>query len=837
MKIKAYINILKRKSFFLMLFSLIAFEINAQQSVSNTNGKISGRIVDSASGQPVEFASISLSVQGTDKEIDGMMADDKGAFELTNIAAGTYKLQIFSIGYKSGVKNNIVVSKANPEVNVGDIRLVNTTSKLAAVTVAADKNTVQYEVDKMVYNVTKDMTSQSSVATDVLKKIPEIEVDVDGNVELQGDADIRFLINGKPSTVFGNNLADVLQSIPASQIESIEVITSPGAKYDAEGTAGIINIVLKKSDAEGINGSVSLSGGTRLENGSFNLNARKGKFGAHAFLSGNGQLTSTTQNSITSSGQDTGSTTSQLTQNGPSNFRRDGYESGIGFDWEITPKNTISGEVGYDFFENNNAGTLNGETILRDESGNILSDEDDLLNTSSSFHQQTIDWNIDYRHTFHKKDEDLEMLVTSSTSNNYSYYMQSQQHLSNDSIFNGSYGNNPGISQETDISVDYADPLTKNISLETGAKTVLQDITSTSDVYLLDPTSDYYDYNAEQSSSLNYKNNIYAGYVSGKFKFFHWLNAVVGTRYEYTQINAYFSNSGNVDVQPYGILVPSAIFSHAFKNNQTLKISYSHRVERPSYTKLNPFINASNPENITTGNPALLPEIGDKVELGYNKILPKGGNIFLTLFYRLNTHDLQPYTIYYPTYKAGDSTYTNVSVTTPANIGSEKNIGMNIFGSIPIKKKITLRSNISLFQRYINTGFSTGGNVSGFNYRINLNGTYKISKTITVEVFGNFNSPRVNAQGTYPAFFTYNFAIRKQLFNGKGSIAATATNPFNYYINQTANIVGENFTLINTRDLPYQSFGFNFTYTFGKLQFKDEKEPEDKNLNPPDEEN
>lgn len=813
----------------LILFSISALDVNAQQAASNATGKITGMIIDSATGQPVEFASISLSLQGIDKEIDGMMTDDKGSFILTNIADGTYQLKIFSIGYKPGIKQNIVINKANANVKLGNIKLVSVSSKLAAVTVAADKNTVQYEVDKMVYNVDKDMTSQTGVATDVLKKIPEVEVDIDGNVELQGNSDIRFLIDGKPSTIFGNNLADVLQSIPASQIQSIEVITSPGAKYDAEGTAGIINIILKKSTAQGINGSMSLSGGTRLENGSFNLNARKANFGAHAFFSGNGQLTSTTINTLNSSGQDTGSTTSQLRQNGSSDFRRDGYQSGIGFDWEITPKNTITAGLGYNFYQNNNVGTANSETVIQNTTGNILSDADNTIYTSSNFHQQAFDWNADYKRTFDKKDENLDILVNSSTSNNYTYYMQTQQHLSNDSVFNGSYGNNPGISKETDISIDYDEPIVNNISIETGAKAVVQDINSTSNVYLLNPAADSYNYSTTQSSSLDYKSNIYAGYLSASVKLFKWLDVKAGARYEYTRINAYYSTSGNVYIQPYGTIVPSAIFSHAFKNDQTIKISYTRRIQRPNYYNLDPFVNASNPYNITTGNTALQPEIGDKVELSYNKIFEKGANIYITLFYRDNTHDIQPYTTYYPTYKVGDSTYTNVAVTIPDNIGHETNIGLNIFGSLPIKHKLNLRSNVSFFQRYINTGFSTGGNISGFNYRINLNATYNISKTVTAEVFGNFNSPRINAQGTYPAFFSYNFAIRKQMFNEKGSIAITATNPFNYYVNQTTNLSGENFTLVNTRELPYQSFGFNFTYKFGKLEFKNVKEEEDQN--------
>ncbi len=817
-----------------ILLLLCSSAVIAQQSDSKAAGKITGRITDSANGQPIEYVSISLAVQETGKEINGIVSDEKGAFILADIPPGTYKVLFFSIGYKATNRDNINISKTNATVNFGNIRLSNASSSLKEVTIDADKRTVEYKIDKTVYNVDKDITSQTGVATDVLKKIPEVSVDVDGNVELQGNANIRFLINGKPSTIFGNNLADVLQSIPASQIQSIEIITSPGAKYDAEGTGGIINIVLKKSTAQGINGSMSLSGGTRLENGSFNLNARKGKFGAHAFFSGNALLTSTTVTNMNRTGQDSLNEPSELIQNGNSQFWRRGYQSGFGVDWDINSKNTLSAELGYDYFGNNNVGTANRATITQDASGNILSDINDLINTSSNFHEQSLDWNIDYKKTFKKEDQELDISVSSSLENDYSYYMQTQTHLANDSVFSSSYGNNPGLERETDIAIDYTQPFSNGVKLETGAKTVLDNISSTSNVYLLNQASDDYDYNTTQSSSLNYKSNVYAGYLSATFKLLKWLDMKTGLRYEYTQISAYYSTAGNVNIQPYGTLVPSAVISHTFKNNQTLKIAYTRRIERPDYYDLNPFVNASDPKNITTGNTALHPEIGDKIELGYNKTLEKGGNIYLTLFYRDNTYDIQPYTIYYPTYKVGDSTYTNVAVTMRENIGREENIGLNIFGSIPIKSKVNLRSNISLYDRYIYTGFSTGGNINGFNYRINLNATYEFTKTFTIELFGNFNSSRINAQGTYPAFFTYNFAIRKQIFNKKGSIALTATNPFNYYINQTTNLTGDNFMLVNTRQLPYQSFGFNFTYKFGKLEFKKEKETEDSNQTPPE---
>jgi outer membrane receptor protein involved in Fe transport len=289
-----------------------------------------------------------------------------------------------------------------------------------------------------------------------------------------------------------------------------------------------------------------------------------------------------------------------------------------------------------------------------------------------------------------------------------------------------------------------------------------------------------------------------------------------------------------VTIAPYNTFVPSLVISHTFKHNQTLKISYSHRIERPDSRDLNPFLNASDPKNITTGNPNLRPEIGDKIELGYSQPVAKKGNITTTLFFRGNTNDIQSYTRYYPTYKIGDSTYTNVAITSRENIGHENNYGLNVYASVPVTEKINIRTNISGFERYIFTGISSTGNIHGFNYRANLNATYQVSSTLVIELFGNFNSRRINAQGMMPSFTTYNFAFRKQLFHKKGSIAITATNFLNEYVNQKTNITGDNFTLENLRQLPYRSFGINFTYKFGKLEFKKEKEAEDINLtNPP----
>ena len=812
---------------------ILDYNISAQNG-SSTIGKISGKIIDSITTQPIEYATISLISQANNKIVNGATANSKGVFNLVNISEGSYKLLVDFMGYKRYEKNNIVISKQNPNVVIGNIALINKQTTLKAVTITADKSFVENKIDKIVYNTEKDITSQGGVASDILNKLPQVSVDVDGNVELQGNSNIRFLIDGKPSILFGSNITDVLQSIPSSQIQSIEIITNPGAKYDAEGTGGIINIILKKSNAQGINGNISLSGGTRLENGSVNLNARKGKIGVNVYFSGNAQMTSTTVNNMNRSSQDT-STTSRLLQAGTSNFYRNGFQSGIGIDWDVSPKNNITATFSYNNFGNNNNGNANRESICQDASGNTLSDIKDAIITSNKFREYDYECNLGYKKKFKKEDQTFEMLFTSSRGNIYSHYEQAQKYILSDSIYNSSYGNNPGIENETTVDANYSQPLGSNAVFETGAKTYIDHINSISDVYLLTPSTGNYNFNNTQSSSVDYNRIVSAGYVSATFKLFKLLEIKTGFRDEYTEAKADFSNSGVFNIKPYNTIVPYMVISRTLKNKQTLKISYTHRIERPDYRDLNPFINASDPKNITTGNPNLLPEIGNKIELSYSQTYKNGATITPTLFYRGNKDDIQSYTNYYPTYKVGDSTYTNVAVSMRENMGREDNFGLSLFASIPITKKINLRTNINCFQRYINTGIATGGNIHGFNYRINCNASYQLTSTLIIELLGNFNSHRINAQGTMPAFTTYNFAFRKQLFHKKGSIAFTATNFFNKYIDQKTELTGENFTIDNTRQLPYRSFGINLTYKFGKMAFKKEKDVEDINLtNPPE---
>lgn len=266
------------KFFLTVLLFIVSTQVQAFDDVA---GKVTGKVIDAVSKQPIEYATITVLNKSTKNVINGTITDGTGSFVIKGLAPGNYIFKIQSLGYQEYTINTVSVQK-NASINLPVIALAKQENVLQGVTVTAKKPLVENKIDKMVFNAEKDLTSQSGVATDLLKKVPMVSVDVDGNVQLAGSSSIQFLINGRPSTAFGNNIADVLQAIPASQIKSIEVITNPGAKYDASGLGGIINIILKDNHAKGINGNLSLTAGTLLQNGSFNLTARKKNFGINA---------------------------------------------------------------------------------------------------------------------------------------------------------------------------------------------------------------------------------------------------------------------------------------------------------------------------------------------------------------------------------------------------------------------------------------------------------------------------------------------------------------------------------------------------------------------------
>lgn len=797
----------------------------AQNSVKS---RVSGKVVDAAAQKPIEYATVTITNQ-FGKAVNGAVTDNKGNFEIADIATGKYVIVIDFIGY-TAFKKEITVPDSKTFL-IGTVSLSSSKETLGGVTVVSKAPIIENKIDKIVYNAANDVTSQGGIALDVLKKVPQVTVDIDGNVELQGNSSVRFLINGKPSSVFGNNIADALASIPASQIKSIEAITSPGAKYDAQGTGGIINIILKDSKVQGYNGSINLSAGTRLENGSVNLNVRHGNFGMNAFFSGNAQLASHTPVMQDRTSQDSANKrTTHFLQDGYSDFLRDGYQSGIGFDWAITKKDNLSGSFGYNHFSNTGSGITLQNQVTLDNNGSPVSNISNSRNSLSSFFTHSIDWSLNYKKQFGKEGQELELQYNASFGEPNSNYSQTQTYNNQTAPYSGSNSNNPGKDRETELSIDYVHPVSEEIIFETGIKSTWQTIFSEADVFRLNTTTRQYDRDPAQSYTLNYDRKVYAGYVSASFKVANFLNVKSGLRLEHTDTRIDFANTV---IPSYNSWVPSVVFSHNFAAGKSIKLAYSHRIERPDYREINPFLNLADPYNITTGNPMLQPELGNNFELGFNRSFDGGGNLYISIVSRFNSNDIKPYTSFYSTYKIGDSMYSNVSVSTRKNIGLENRTGLNISGSIPVSKQLTLRTNIFMSNRRVVNELAANHVTNGFDSRFNLNATYQLPRNLVLEGFGNYNTAVNNIQGKQPQFFAYTFAFRKFFLNKKASFGFTATNPFSRYIKQVSTVSTANYFSYTVRQVPYQSFGISLSYKFGKLEFKKAKEDENNFLNNP----
>lgn len=789
---------------------------------------VTGIVRDSLSGLPLEKASITLKGQHT----FNALTDGQGYFSLPNIPAGSYSFSIGYTGYVAYRQAHLAISDTGSRFDLGVLLLRTKSQTLEQAVVTAAKPLLENKVDRIVYNVDRDVTSQGGVATDILRKIPQVSVDVNGNVELLGNPSILFLINGKRSTIFGNSVADALQSIPASQIQSIEVMSSPGSKYDATGTGGVINIILKKSRSEGFSGIVNGTAGTRQENGSINLTYKKNNVTVSGYFGGTDQLPVTTRTDNKRNSVDTASgSTYFLEQQGNSDFNRYGFRSGLNMDWDVSSKDNLAFSFAFNQFGNSTDGLFNQHNTGADVHGNSLYDQLSIRPASNRIRNNTAELGLDYTKKFRKEKEQLTFSFVYSAGQNNTAYLQSQRSAANDSLFSGSTSSNPGRDKLSSFSLDYAFPVAKDVLLEAGIRTEIESFVSDAGVFTFDPSKYVYVADAQQSYNSTFRRTVYAGYVSGSLRLWNFLNVIAGMRSEYTINKAYYSNSGPVKIPDYNNLAPSITLSHDF-GQQTIKLSYAYRLERPEYRDLNPFINLADPQNITTGNPYIKPEIGHEYQLGYNVDLGKNNSLNIVLVYTHNSPDIKSYTVFYPSFQVGDSTYSNVNVTRRDDIASEDRWGTNIGGSFSPFPRFTIRPTIQLYNRQTVNPYTIPAKVSGFEYRWNINANYQFPHGLIIEGFGNFRSG-LHWQGKQADFLTYTFALRQQLWGGKASVGFVAVNAFGNYLIQNSTSEGVGFIAYNHLEIPYRSFGINLLYKFGKLKISKPKEDENFLARPP----
>jgi outer membrane receptor protein involved in Fe transport len=744
----------------------------------SVTGKISATILDSVTQKPVDYASTALIRITDNKSINGAVTDEKGKIALQNIAPDQYKLTIGFIGYKT--KTVLVkTTPEKPDLNAGIIYLSPTSSNLKEVEITGQKALVETKIDKLVYNAEQDVTLAGGNAGDVMRKVPMLSVDIEGNVSLRGSSQVRVLINGKPSSTMANSVADALRMIPAEQIKSVEVITSPSAKYDAEGSGGIINIITKKKTAQGVNGSVNTSFGTRQNNGNFSLNTRQGRLGFTSNFGIQYAIPQDTRVELFNENHNRGTT---LTQNGFTRAKRYGGNGSVGMDYDFNNYNSISTNLKFNRFENGSDGSLDVISRVGDTFTNY---ERVTKNTSR---MNNVDWSADYRRTTKLDGEEFTVSGQASFGRNTNKFNT----INVSPTMDGTpiIGDNTGKNNEYTLQTDYTYPFSKTVILETGLKGIFRAIESKYQ-------------NTDQD--FTYDQNVAAAYGVISFKLAKKTSLKAGLRGEYTNISGLAGNSLNFKNDYYN-LFPSAIISQALSTSTTLKLSYNRRMQRPSLFFLNPFLDESDPENQRRGNPALNPELTDIMELGYSTFI-KGSVINASVFYR-NTQDVIE-SVFNPDEK----------VTSYFNVGTSKSYGFNTFASYNPLPKWTLMGNFSLSSYEVidpATQVSTGVYA---NYTAFLRSAISITGGWNTEIFGVYNGPKRTFQGTSGAMAFYGAALKKEIWKKKATVGVNMFNVFARDLHIESRNETTDFLQRSNIYYPIRSFGVNFSYNFGKINY------------------
>jgi outer membrane receptor protein involved in Fe transport len=793
-------------------FSSIVFAQNATPG----KGKISGVVKDSTNqSKPVEFANVTLMDATTHKPVDGTMCDGDGKFSIPRIAVGRYQLAISFLGYETKTINVTITDKKS-DIDLGSVPIGQAAKILKEVVVEGQKALVEEKVDRTVYNAENDQTAKGGDATDVLKRVPMLSVDMDGNVSLRGSQNIKVLINNKPSTISASSVADALKQIPADQIKTVEVITSPSAKYDAEGSAGIINIILKKNNMQGAALNIDGSAGYRGTNLGINGSYRKGKMGfslggfgrANYNTPGNFYNNQVTIDPLTNQ-------TSSTTQN--ANTRNQGLFGNytLGWDYDIDKSNSLTASVRF--------GVRNQHTYQDNLTTQIITDNMLSVNYKDVNVQNlsnTVDASLNYTHTFAKPNREFNLLTLFSTNNGTSDFVNQVYGVDDRTTTGFTRNNNKSLNQESTIQADYQTPLTENQLIEFGGKEIMRKVNS-SYQYLLSKTDslngNYYpNPNTSLSNALNYLQNISAGYLSYTLTAAKVYSLKAGARYEYTTIDAHQTNDDNkLSIPSYGVLVPSINISRKFANGNVLKAAYNRRIQRPSIQYLNPNLQASNQYNVTIGNPQLHPEYTNNFELAYSTYIG-GSSLNFSTFARNTDNSIQ----------AVRNVRGDTVQTTYRNIGKQDAYGFSIFTNIIVSGKFSLNGGTDMYYAVLkNTDpnpIYTASN-KGWVTNVRLFGNYTIGNGWGLQFFGFLRGRQVQLQGYQGGFHVYSLSLKKDFLNKKVSFGLGAENFLTPSIKIKTTTVSPILDQQSYSTLHYLNFKVTFSYRIGKMTFDSPK--------------
>ncbi len=776
----------RMKSIYKFIFLSLITSILLGQGRSAINpSEISGTVIESSENVPMEFANVVLFNKSDSSQVTGTVTNSSGRFSLTGISPGNYYATFSYIGFKSKTIDNLSFS-GGEKIAVGEIFLDPKTYDVDGVVVEGQRAAISYEIDKKVINVSEQLTSSSGTAVDVLENVPSVTVDIEGNVSLRGSGNFTVLVDGRPSILESN---EALQQIPASSIENIEIITNPSAKFDPEGTAGIINVVMKKNKQGGMSGTVNLNGGLKEKyGGELLLNYKTKPYEATFGIDFTNQFydaDNLSENRTTFQGL-----TSFVNSDGISNRGRTGYglRGELVFNIGESDFLTLGGRYGDRSFQSNSnqnysewssqqpLSTLYSSTIRRKRAGDYYS-----LNTS-------------YKHQFSGKGHELYSEI-------YYRFRNGDEETFNElsdlitGPTNGRRTTESGPGSNLRAKIDYSVPFSGGSKLETGYQSDFDNSEDLTALYQLDPSSGSYVNLTEFSNSTTYNRNIHSLYTLFKNDVDNF-GYQFGLRGEYTDRKIELVNSPEKFTIDRWDYFPTAHFSYKFEGNEQIMASYTRRINRPRGWELEPFDTWMDAYSLRRGNPSLKPEYIDSYELGFQTIL--GASVFsLEGYYKINNNKVERIRSVYD---------DNITLETVENVGTDYSLGGEMMINFdPLKFwNVNLMGNVYNYRIegvVDNQDFSS----QSFNWNTRFNNILKLGELTQLQFNVIYNSPSVFSQGTREGYFTANLALRHDFFNkfltailqirdvfnsARYEYTSTADNYFNYsYYNMDAPVV------------------------------------------------
>jgi ferric enterobactin receptor len=785
---------MKLKTTLTLLFWLAGVYTALAQSTAVGNN-IKGRLIDSLTRKPAEFATVALK-NSNNQQIKTIVSKMDGTFVISDVKPGKFTISFTLVGYTGKSMNITTEGKL---LDLGDVAISASSTQIKAVAIRASRPVIKQEADRITYDIQADATSKFNNVLEMMRKVPLLTVDAEDNIQVSGSPAYRIFINGKPSSLLERNAKDVLKSMPASSIQKIEVITTPSSKYDAEGLAGIINIITNKTIDDGYNANLSLNerfptGGPTI-GGSFTT--KSGKFGLSAFGGAGLSNNPVTTNDVLRTSKDLSST---LFQSG--DRKSDGKNAYVGMElsYEIDSLNLLSGQ--FNLNGSNGTGRSSQNSVLRN--GAAITQGYDLL-TDNDNNGQGADLAINYQKGYRRNKNQL-------TTFSYRYYGFSNNQNA-DQLFNDRINYtlpdfrqaNKSVMSEHTVQLDHVYPVNK-INIEAGAKVIVR-YNESDFQYLSEDATGNYLADPSKTNTFNNRQTILAGYNSYQYSINKW-SVKAGARVEYTDISADFMSTASQVSQKYFSIVPSVALSRRFKTTG-ISFGWNQRIQRPGINQLNPFVDRSNPTFETSGNPDLRPTKGNQVRLGFD--WSGKGNLFVNLQYNWIQGLIFPVSSY-------DET-TNITRTRFENTGTAKALGTNINFNYPLTQIWNLSINGGLMHGWA-TGVSNGKPIKnqGFMFNANIASGLKLNNGWRTGINIYVNGGQLTVQQQSNAYISTAFNVSKDIIKDKLTFSAFTNNPYKRYRLNTTNSFGPNFDQVSHDQQNFSSFGASLSYKFGKLK-------------------